>query len=282
MKDSLRRASALASFCFFAAVAAAAAADPAGTASGELTVAGQTTPLAHAYARAVKGFFDPSKEDILVILSDVPISDEALEDEFARHRLAAEGKLHAIEVTINAEKNPIAGGLLHEAFASMQGFVSVTGMHQFEPKTFGPALVEGRLFMSRPSEFVSKSFQYTATFRAPIRRRAAPTATGDAAAQTPAGKAALAFLKMARTGNKSAIEKLMTAEAARELDGPHGKEALELLKTAMPDPKTARIESVDIRGDTAKVELIEKSENGSVTSTFTLVLEGGRWKIGSL
>src|SRR5215472_8245656 len=95
-----------------------------GTAAGELKVAGTTTPLSHAYARAVKGFFDPNKEDVLVILSDVPIAEDALEDEFARHRLAAEGKLHAVEVTLNAEKEPVSGALLHEAFAKTQGYVS--------------------------------------------------------------------------------------------------------------------------------------------------------------
>jgi len=257
-------------------------ADAAGTASGQLTVGGVTTPLTHAYARAAKGFFDPSKEDVLVILSDVPIAEEALEDEFARHNLAAEGKLHAIEVTLNADKEPIGGGLLHEAFSKMQGYVSITGMHQFEAKTFEPSLVEGKLFMSKPSEFLKTSFEYSATFRAPVWRRPPPTASGAAAAETPAGKATIAFLTAARSGNKAAIHKLMTAEAGKELDGPRSKEMLEFLNAATPDPKTARIESVDLKGDTAKVEVVEKSENGSVTSTFTLVLDGGRWKVGGM
>jgi hypothetical protein len=263
------------------AVSAPTTVEP-GTAHGQLTVAGKITPLSFAYARAGKGFFDPTKEDVLIILSDVPIAEEALEDEFARHRLAAEGKLHGVEVTLNEEKQPISGGLLHEAFSKMQGYVSVTGMHQFEPTTFEPSLVEGKLFMSKPGEFFSTTFEYTATFRASVWRRAPPTANGAAAAETPAGKATLAFLKTARSGNKTAIQNLMTAEAAKELDGPRGKEALELLKISTPDPKTSRIESVDIRADTAKVEVVEKSENGSVTSHFTLILEGGRWKIGSL
>ena len=254
----------------------------AGTASGELKVAGQTTPLSHAYARAVKGFFDPTKEDVLVILSDVPIGEEALEDEFARHRLASEGKLHAVEITLNAEKEPISGALLHEAFAKTQGYVSVTGMHQFEARAFEPSLVEGKLFMTKPSEFLSTPFEYSATFRAPVWHRPPPTASGAAAAETPAGKATLVFLKTVRSGNKAAIQKLMTSEAARGLDGPEGKEALEFLKTAAPDPKTAQIESVDIKGDTAKVDVIEKSDSGSTTSHFTLVLEGGRWKISSM
>ncbi len=264
------------------AAAGAAPSENTGTASGQLTVAGKTTPLAYAYARAEKGFFDPAKEDILIILSDVPIPEDALADEFARHHLAAEGKLHAVEVTLSSDREPVSGGLLHEAFSQTQGYVSVAGMHRFEPKTFDDKLVEGRLSMSKPSEFMEKSFQYDATFRAAVWRRPPPTASGPEAAQTAPGKATLAFLKAARSGNKAALQKLMTAEAGKELDGPHGREALDILKATVPNPAAAQIESVDIQGNTARVSVVEKSKDASVTSHFTLTLEGGAWKVGGM
>jgi len=151
----------------------AAASGPAhleGASSGKLVVDRQSTPLTYAYARAEKGFFDPSKEDIRVILSDVPLSDEALNDDSTRNHMAQDGKLHSVEVVIDAEKRPISGVLRHAAFARTQGFVSVSGMHRFEPKTFDGRFVEGKLATDRPNEFMNVSFVYEATFRAPVWR----------------------------------------------------------------------------------------------------------------
>lgn len=250
-----------------------------GTASGSLTVAGKTTPLKFAYARAAKGFFDKTKEDVLVILTDVPLSEEALKDEFARHHLAAEGKLHGVEVLLNAERQAIGGGLLHEAWKEMSGYVSATGMHVFTPKTFDGKVAEGMLATSKPSDFMSKAFEYKATFSAPIWRRPSPTSSGTAAAASPQGRATVAFLKASRSGNKAAIRKTMTAEAGKALDDPRAQEMIELLKMTSPDPATARIEAVDVKGNTAEVTVVEESKDGSVTSTFHLTLEGGQWKV---
>ena len=141
-----------------------------GSASGKLVVGGKETPIRFAYARAEKGFFDPSKEDIRVILSDVSLTDEALNDDFARNRMAQDGRLHSIEVVIDWEKRPISGVLRHPAFARTQGFVSVSGMHRFDPKKFDGRFVEGKLSTDRPGEFMGVSFEYAATFQAAIWR----------------------------------------------------------------------------------------------------------------
>jgi hypothetical protein len=262
---------------FGSSSSAALAAD--GSAAGSLTVAGKTTPLKYAYARAAKGFFDKTKEDVLVILTDVPLSEEALQDEFARHHLAAEGKLHGVEVVLDAGKQAIGGGLLHEAWKETGGYVSATGMHVFTPKAFDGKVVEGMLATSKRSEFMKVSFEYKAAFSAAVWRKPPPTASGAAAAASPQGKATSAFLKAARSGDKAAIRKTLTAEAAKGLDGPQAKEMLEFLKMTAPDPATARIESVDVKGNAAVVEVVEGSKEGSVTSTFRLALEGGQWRV---
>lgn len=268
-----------ASLSLVATFGAAAAPAGEGTASGSLTVAGKTIPLRYAYARAQKGFFDNAKEDVLVILSDVPISEAALADEFARHHLAEEGKLHAVEVVLDADHQPIGGGLLHEAWKKTGGYVSVSGMHVFTSKTFDGKVAEGTLGMKKPSEFMGNTFAYEATFSAPVWRKPAPTVSGAAAAQSAPGKAAIAFMKAARSGDKAALRKSMSAEGGKQLDGPNGKDILELLKVMTPDPATATIESVDVKGSTAEVTVVERSKDGSVTSTLHLVLDGGQWKI---
>ena len=266
----------LASILFAAVVIAAGPEE--GTASGKLTVDGKTTPLTHAYARAQKGFFDKTKVDILVILSDVAISEEALLDEFARIKMAAEGKLHAVEVVLNDEKQAVSGGLLHDAFKETQGYVSVTGIHAFQAKIFDTKMVEGKLSTEKTGEFMNKKFEYSATFRAAVWHRPPPTASGAAAAQTALGKAALAFLKAAQSGDKAVLRALMTADSARALDGTGGRDMLDMLKLLTPNPATAKIETVDIQGNSAEVVIVEESKDSSTTTKFTFVLEEGQWK----
>ncbi len=155
-----------------AMVAISAAGNPGeGTAKGKLKVDGKTTPLKYAYARLQTGFFDPKKDDTRVILSDVAIPEEALKDDFARHKMAAEGKLHGVEVVLNSEGQPVSGGLLHEAFKNAQGYVSVSGMHKFKAKKFDRKVVEGTLLTPKPDEFMNKTFEYSAEFRTTVRSK---------------------------------------------------------------------------------------------------------------
>ena len=73
-----------------------------GAAEGMLTVNGTTFPLKYAYASAKPGFFDKTKEDIHVLLSDVPLSDEQRADVFEIIHLARDGKAHVVEVVLDA------------------------------------------------------------------------------------------------------------------------------------------------------------------------------------
>ena len=100
----------LAGFVLAAGVAAVAprAVAAEGKAEGKLTVAGKSTVVKYAYASAGPGFFDKTKEDVTVIVSDVPLDAKALEDEFERMKMADAGKLHAFEITIDAEGKPIS------------------------------------------------------------------------------------------------------------------------------------------------------------------------------
>src|ERR1700690_3504629 len=97
-----------------AAVAPRAAAE--GKADGKLTVNGKSTEMKYAYASAGPGFFDKTKEDVTVIVSDVPLDAKALEDQFERIHMADAGKLHAFEITIDAEGKPISTAFRHNGF----------------------------------------------------------------------------------------------------------------------------------------------------------------------
>src|SRR4029077_21144374 len=66
----------------------ARAQDPAGA----LVLDGVQIPLRHAYASPQPGFFDKSREDIRVLLSDVPLPDAARSDVFALMKLGRQGE----------------------------------------------------------------------------------------------------------------------------------------------------------------------------------------------
>ena len=158
-----------------------------------ITVNGKTTKLAHAYARAVKGFFDKTKEDFEVILSDVPLEAKALEDQFERIKLADAGKLHAFEITLNAEGKPISTAFRDNGFkkASPSGLSSAD---VFTKKVFDGKTVEGTYKSAKESEFFGETYSFDVAFKAPITRavapRSAPSAAETAAAQkSPQAKA---------------------------------------------------------------------------------------------
>jgi hypothetical protein len=165
------------------ALALPAAAGEQGTATGTLTLGSATAQLTHAYALARPDTFDKTKENVLVVLSDAAIPDDALWEDFPGLKLAAAGKLHAIQVELNADRSVKSAAILHEVFVDSQSFQGIEAP-AFRVATFDGKTVEGKLFSNAPQALAGKKFEFTATFRAPVMHRPAPTATGAAAAQT--------------------------------------------------------------------------------------------------
>lgn len=248
-----------------------------GTATGKLTLGGKTTPLTHAYALARPDTFDKTKENILVVLSDVAIPDEALWEDFPGLKMATAGRLHAVEIEFKPDRSVKAAGAVHEAFTDSLGYHGIPDP-EFQVKAFNAQVVEGALSSGKPEELMKRPFEFSATFRAPILHRPAPTATGAGAAQTAPARVVLAFLAAAKAGDKGAIKKLLTAEYAKPLDTPLGKDILNAWKTSGPNPATTEMSTVDIRGASAEVVYTEK-KGGGLAAKFTLVLQDGQWKI---
>lgn len=228
-----------------------------GTASGKLTVNGKTTPLTHAYALA-------RANTTMLLLSDAVVPDETLWDDFPGLKLALAGKLHAVEVELNADGSVKAAGIAHEAYKGL-GYHG-TSNPLLKLKTFDAKAIDGSI----------SGTGFSATFHAPLLHRPAPTASGAAGAQTEPGKAVLAFLNVVGSGNKAAIRKLLSADYGKPLDGPNAKIILENWKANHPDPAKMTFTSVHITGNTAEVKMHE-GDGGD--ATFNLVLEGGQWKI---
>ena len=156
-------------FMAFGILAAPLALAADGKAEGTITVNGKTMKLSYAYARAVKGFFDETKEDIEAILSDVPLDAKALKDQFERMKMATAGKLHAFEITINAEGTPITSTWRHNGFKGpVPSGLSTADV--FTKKTFDGKTVEGRYKSAKEKEFFGNTYSFDVAFRADITR----------------------------------------------------------------------------------------------------------------
>jgi len=99
-------------------------------------------------------------------------------------------------------------------------------------------------------------------------------------AATPQGKAVLAYYKAAHAGDAAALKKAITAESAKELEGPKGKEMVGMLKEMTPTA-TPTITKVTVNGKSAMVDA--KVTEGATTTTEHMRVEmvGSDWKVNT-
>jgi hypothetical protein len=145
---------------------AAAAEDKA---SGTLTVNGVTTKVTHVYAREVPGFFDKNKKDIEVILADMPLDAQALQNPMTRSQLAAAGKLHAFEMTVNAEGKPISTSWRHSGFKE----AAPSGLSTddvFTARTADKQTLDASYKSAKPHKFFGNTFDFDFAFRVLVAR----------------------------------------------------------------------------------------------------------------
>src|ERR1039457_1021526 len=192
-----------------------------GKAEGTLTINGTTTNVKYAYASAGPGFFDKTKEDVTVIVSDVPLDAKALEDQFEGIHMADAGKLHAFEITIDGEGKPISTAFRHNGFKGP----SPSGLSSedvFTTQTLDGKTIDGRYMSAKPHEFFGNTYSFDVSFTADITRKAKPvppTVSETAAAQkSPQAKVYTDFLKAVQKEDLGAMGQLMTKEQAKNLD----------------------------------------------------------------
>ncbi len=269
---------ALLAACGLLAAPAARAAD--GRAEGTITVNGKTTKLSYAYARAVKGFFDNTKEDVEVILTDVPLEPKALEDEFERIHMADAGKLHAFEIRLDAEGKPISTAFRDNGFkkASPSGLSSAD---VFTKKVFDGRTVEGSYKSAKPGEFFGETYSFDVSFRADIAHApkvVPPTAAETAAAQkSPATRVYREYLAAVQKEDLAALRKLFTKEQAKHLDEPDAKKMVGMVK--MMSATDIKVLKVVETGDAADLTVSGKQDASVVNGVVHMVKEGGAWKV---
>jgi len=249
------------------------------TVSGTFTVNGKTVALKYAYALIKPDMFHEEKDALYVVLSDVPVDDATLRDDFDLIHLARAGKLHAIEVKFDEQARPNDGQLYNNNFKDAPN-VSVSGMHEFVPRRFEPGkLIAGKLYVEPQSSFGDEDkWVYSATFSAPIIPRAKAAPEKLAALDSPPALAAQAFIRAVATKDKEAIKKTITPDIAGQLDGPEGEQMLKVLPTIF-DAKL-KITKVVMHGDDkAEVILQHKEPGSSDTVTISTAKSNGEWRV---
>ena len=275
----------LAGFVLAAGVAAVAprAAAAEGKAEGKLTVAGKSTVVKYAYASAGPGFFDKTKEDVTVIVSDVPLDAKALDDEFERMKMADAGKLHAFEITFGADATPISTSFRHNGFtkASPSGLSSED---VFVKKVFDAKTIEGSYKSAKPHEFFGTTYSFDVTFKAEITRKAKPvppvppTAAETAAAvKSPQAKVYADFLEAVQKEDLGALRKLFTKEQAKNLDDPDAKQMVKMVK--MMSATDIQVLKVVEKSDTPDLTVSGKQDGKAQNGVVHMAKEGGAWKV---
>ena len=161
------RSTATAAAAVFALVASAAHAQE-GTATGTFTVNGKATKLAYAYV-TTEPTADKSGEVFLVTLSDVKLTPQQLEFPFGLQGAMKAGTVHAVVAEIDATKKVVNAMLYDKAFGT--DLVSEGGASNKFEGVIDKNSVSGKLYRSAPGETNKVTFDFTATFKAPIQRK---------------------------------------------------------------------------------------------------------------
>jgi hypothetical protein len=244
---------------------------PAKTAKGALHMGKTTIQLSYSYAVAQKN------SEMLILLSDNPLTNEDLKDVFSRIHRAKAGDLNCLEVTLDKKRTPVSVSFRYKDMETSGGGGSTED--KYVHKSYDGKVVSGRVSRLKPGPFSDENFTYDVTFDAPLWTPPPPTYTGEAAKNSPQAKIAVEFMKAGREGNVAALKKTVDKQGKADLDGPDGKEIIEMMKDG-EDPAKLIIKGVYVDGDKGEVEFAEKDPKSSTSITIKVILENGEWKVG--
>ena len=132
--------------------------------TGTLTIGGKSFHLAHVRAQELPNPFDESKKIVRVVLSDVPISDTAMNNKDAMEDLILDEKVHAIEFTFTPDGETFGG----ELYYNMMSYIFQAGTFDFEKKNFTSKIASGKVSAKEESENAEMHFSVVATFTVSI------------------------------------------------------------------------------------------------------------------
>ncbi|MDX1701994.1 MAG: hypothetical protein R3250_15315, partial [Melioribacteraceae bacterium] len=244
-------------------------------ANGNLIVKNEDIQLKYAYAIAQEGFFDETKEDILVIITDYPLQQEEIEDSFERKKLMEEGKLHGLEVVINSDKNPISATILHNAFKAPP---SGRGYEKLELITFSENEIEGNIFTIKINEFFDVAYEYDATFKAKIFREIPPTEDEkNEAANSSQAAIYSSYVKCIMESDFEGLKKLVTPVIADQMSIEDATDMFEFMQMMMPT--NVKFLRLTMKGQKSILKMSGEIDNETVSGKSHFKLIDDEWKI---
>lgn len=135
---------------------------------GQMKVDGKTVKFTNVYAFATEGFFDKKKDDTVVMLTDLALTEKQLLDEFGLRHMAEEGKLNCVRATINSAGQMVSFLVGSAAFKAIPSGGSTEQV--FEGTNDGKTIA-GKVYTKGEQTFFGTKYQYDATFRATVKAR---------------------------------------------------------------------------------------------------------------
>jgi hypothetical protein len=249
-----------------------------GTASGTLTVQGQTIQMKYAYAVQIPDFFDKAKMGTRLLVTDAPVPDAAVQEEMELMSLARTGKLNAIQFEIGSERSSVSMSVLSN---KLGGSLSVSkGFDAKAVPVFTATRMEGTMVVE-PSKLGPMTYQYNVKFATAIAPRVvapAPT-TSDAAsaAKAASAQAYLAFVAAVRSGNKAKMLELASPKVRQMMDTPDFAQNLAMVQAMLPS-KIQVLKATET-GDEATLMVTGTEEGQTKRGTVTMMRQAGKWYI---
>lgn len=136
--------------------------------TGQMKVDGKIVKFTNVYAYATEGFFDKTKSDTVVFLSDRPLTDAQMHDEFGVRRLATDGKLNFVRATMNPSGQMISFLVGSPAFKAIP---SGGGTEQIFEGTVDAKTIAGKVHTKGEQQFFGTKYEYEASFKLPVQAR---------------------------------------------------------------------------------------------------------------
>lgn len=265
--------------------------------TGTLQIAKERFVLKHVFAVMEEDpFSDGKKENVIVLLSDVPVPDEmrkaSNEWRIWAGQSAADGAVHGLILSIDPATKVWDSGHVLTKGGFMFYTESVTGGAtrnlQFEPSGALGDHVAGKLSMKEPMTGMSDDdgpWRVEAQFSSGVVRRPAVTAvlTGPSAVNSPQYKVIKAYLEACRKKDVEAIRAVIdprSREAMTQMfSGPDKEEALNMFAQMAAEALTFDLTKITVRGDAADVEFKSTKPDSSSSQILRVVQSGGEWKI---
>lgn len=250
-----------------------------GDANGKLIVDDEPTTLFYAYAKAIPGFFDKDKEDIVVILTNIQIPHTALVDDFERMEMENLGTLRCVEMTINSDLKPISVKIRHNVFEASPGGMSTD--YVFEPGIVDENSIEGKMFCKREKEFFGVTYTFNAKFKAAIWRKPVDPPLSDAdkqiATMSEQAQVYREYEEAILNEDLETLKKLAAAEVAPELDDPDIKQMLGFWKDFLP--KEVEFLKLTVTESTAILKAKGNIDGQHQEGFIEFIFENGEWKV---